>query len=198
LNAGGGDDSIVIDGKDTSVRAGTGNDTVYFHGPGKKNRVWMGHGDDHFRTEGSRGVTVEGGPDDDKFEILTHGELGEGEGEHDDLFPMRARFRGESGRDALAWDCKSRTDVAQRTLNCTHKKAAVKFSGMQSYKASRNRSWKDEFDGSSRPEAFYGGGKNDVMHGRGGDDLLVGGKGHDIAYGGPGNDTCKAEDKHNC
>jgi hypothetical protein len=100
--------------------------------------------------------------------------------------------------DILTWDCKSRVDVGEHRLRCTHERATVMFSGMQTYKASRNLAWKDEFRGGPLRDVFSGGDKDDIMSGRGGADRLIGGTGHDAADGGPGQDSCRAEQQRRC
>ena len=198
LEAKGGNDRIDIGGKNATIRAGDGADEVAFYAPGKKNQVRLGDGDDRIQFAGSLGVTVKAGKGDDRFDLRTHGDLGEGPGEYDHLFPMRATLLGKSGIDTLTWDCKSKVDAGDGTLDCSHKSGKINFGGMQVYKAGRAEPWKDVFHGSSRRDVFYGGGKNDEMYGHRGNDRLVGGKGDDIAFGGKGRDSCTAEREHGC
>lgn len=196
VNTLGGDDRVEVAGKNVTLDTGSGDDTVYYASEGKKNHVELGSGDDRAMIFGSDGATIEGGRGDDKFQVRTYGEIGEPEDIIHDLLPLRAKLKGQSGTDTLSWDCKSTVDVADHSLKC--KKADAWFGGMQVYKASRNRVWKDVFHGSSHKDVFYGGGRDDVMYGHGGKDTLIGGKGDDVARGGKGKDTCKAEKKYSC
>lgn len=192
----GGDDNIELFGKNATVNTGSGDDVIWSASRGRKNKFNLGSGDDRIMLLGSNGTTIDGGPGDDNFQVRVFGEIGEDDDLGEELLPLRAELKGESGDDTLSWDCKSTVDVAKHSLKC--KKADVWFGGMQVYRASRNRIWKDVCRGSSRPEIFCGGGRDDTMYGRGGKDRLVGGAGNDYADGGPGADRCSAERKVSC
>lgn len=196
VEAKGGADEIVVGGTGSVISAGSGNDTVDFRADKSKGTIKLGRGNDELLVQAGRGVKAEGGPGDDRFRLLTHGEVEE---EPITTGPISAELRGESGSDTLSWDCKSNVEVAKHKLRCTHRKATVTIGGFQVYKANEwPLDWKDTFHGGPHRDIFYGGADDDVMYGGKGKDKLIGGKGHDVADGGPGKDTCKAEVRKRC
>ncbi|SDS46581.1 calcium-binding protein [Microlunatus soli] len=195
VDAKGGADEIVVTGGDSEVSAGSGDDRVDYRADKQGGVIRLGHGRDTMLVQAGRGVEVDGGPGDDRFRLLTHGEV-----EEDPIAtgPITAQFLGESGTDTMSWDCSSTVDVAAGTLHCTHRKATVSFGGLQVYRATEWPRWKDTFRGGPHRDVFYGGADDDTMYGSKGNDKLTGGKGNDTADGGPGSDVCRAEVKKRC
>lgn len=195
VDAGGGADEVRISGADATVEAGSGDDSVDYRADQAKGTVRLGRGNDELLLEAGRGVVVDGGPGDDRFRLLTHGEVEE---EPVATGPMSATFRGQSGSDTLSWDCKATVDVVKDQLLCRHRKAKLTIGGMQAYQATEWGRWKATFRGGPHRDVFHGGANDDTMSGGKGKDTLIGGKGHDTADGGPGKDVCRAEVRKRC
>jgi Ca2+-binding RTX toxin-like protein len=196
LDAGGGTDEIYVDAKRSVINAGSGNDVIYYDTKKTANRIALGSGDDKITVLNANGVQVSGGPGDDSFDLRTHGDDGEDEGAI--YGTQTALFKGQRDNDTITWDCEADIDVNEKLLTCTHRKAKIEFSGLQTYRAVEGWNWDDTFRGSPHRDIFYGGEGRDLMYGRKGADKLIGGKGRDIAHGGPGQDECEAERQFRC